>query len=87
MKDQIRRKMMENNDELNPLVIAFAETDDIEGKLNLIPQMYGQLSQRDLDVIYDVLDLAQQDGDPDEQLWRAEQSLRLQDHFDGGRLR
>lgn len=72
---------------LNPLVLRFVETEDFGVKTELLWAMKGKVSQEDLDVLCESLDLPGGTGDTEEQLRSIRHYLEMRRKFDGGRLR
>ena len=72
---------------LSPLVVPFVEAESYEQKLELLVAMRGSVSQEELDVLTISLDLPKREGSLEQQLGALEQYLKMQLHFDGGRLR
>lgn len=73
--------------DLNPLLLPFVEAADIEVKMELLGAMEGKVSQEDLDILYEALDLPRGTGDTEEQLHSIRQYLEMRKKFDGRRLR
>lgn len=72
---------------LNPLLISFAEEEDFGKRLVLFKQMRGKLTRQELEIVCEILDLFQKDGDMAQQEEAVENYLKMQKKFDGTRLR
>lgn len=73
--------------ELSPLLLPFVEAEDCGRRLEILSAMKGKIGQQELDILYVALDLPQRGGDVGEQLSAIENYLRMQQKFDGNRLR
>lgn len=72
---------------LNPYLLSFIEAETYDERMECIGRMRGHLGQEDLDIIYVALDMHGLSGTLEEQLQGVEQYLKMQRHYDGGRLR
>lgn len=72
---------------LNPLIGAFAEAEDISDKLAVFASMRRSITQADLDVIFEMLDLQPSGGDIRAQADSVEAYLKMQLKYNGTRLR
>ncbi len=72
---------------LNPLIGDFAEAEDLSGKLAVFSAMRRTLTQADLDVIFEMLDLQPSGGDIRAQANSVEAYLKMQLKYNGTRLR
>lgn len=77
----------EQESDRSPLILPFIESGDFGVKLELLAAMEGKVTQRDLDLLYEALDLPQATGDLESQLRSLRQYLEMRRKFDGGRLR
>ncbi len=77
----------EETETINPLVLSFAEAEDYERRMEILMAMKGKAGQRELDILYTILDLPQRPGDVGEQLEAVRQYLEMQRKYDGNRLR
>lgn len=71
----------------NPLILDFAEETDYGRRLDLFRKMKGNLTQKELDILYEILDLFRKSGDLSQQEDAVESYLKMQKKFDGARLR
>ncbi len=74
-------------DSLNPLVVPFLEEEDFGGKLAVFAVLRKTVTQKDLDVLYDALDLPAKGGTVREQADSIEAYLKMQQKYSGTRLR
>lgn len=72
---------------LNPLLLDFVEEEDYGKRLDIFRKMKGNLTQEELDILYEVLDLFRKTGDIEQQAESVESYLKMQKKFDGTRLR
>lgn len=72
---------------LSPLVGSFVEAEDFARRMEVLSAMRGKVRQEDLDLLYVFLDLPQGSGDIGEQLSDIEKNLKMQQKYDGNRLR
>lgn len=77
----------EPKEELHPLLLLFIEAEELEEKLGILMQMRGKIGQKELDVIYVVLDMPPASGDVEEQTKAVESCLLMRKRYDGARLR
>lgn len=77
----------EPKEELHPLLLSFVEAETIEKKLEILAQMNHKIGQKELDVIYIVLDMVPVPGEIWEQTEAVKQYLLMQKKYDGARLR
>lgn len=71
----------------NPYLMSFLDAGNYKEELEALDQMRGKIGQRELDNIYEVLDLPHVNGTVEQQLNAVRDSLETQRKFDGGRLR
>lgn len=76
-----------SSEPLNSNLLAFIEADTYGERMECLCRMRGKVCQEDLDIIYVALDLGRPAGTLEEQLYAVEQCLKMQQHYDGGRLR
>ena len=74
-------------EELHPLLLLFIEAEEIEKKLEILAQMDQKIGQKELDVIYVVLDMPPVSGGIPQQMEAVKQYLLMQKKYDGTRLR
>lgn len=72
---------------LNPLIGDFAETEDYSEKLAVFSSMRRTITQADLDVLFEMLDLQPPGGDIRAQADSVEAYLKMQLKYNGTRLR
>ncbi len=72
---------------LHPLILEFAEAEDYDRKLAVFASMRRTLTQADLDVLCDMLDLPEKGGDIKTQADAIESYLKMCQKFNGTRLR
>ncbi len=72
---------------VSPLILRFVEAEDLGVKTELLSAMKGKISQEDLDILCESLDLPGGTGDTADQLRSVERYLEMRRKFDGGRLR
>lgn len=77
----------ETQGKLNPLILRFVETRDFGVKLELLGAMKGKVTQEDLDILCESLDLPKGTGDAADQMRSIGHYLEMRKKFDGGRLR
>ncbi len=77
----------EESAKLNPLLLEFVEEEDYGARLDIFRKMKGSLTQEELDVLYEILDLFHKTGDVAQQAEAVESYLKMQKKFDGTRLR
>lgn len=73
--------------EPHPLLLRFLEAEEDEARLGVLNQMRGKISQRELDSLYVVLDMAPMEGTADSQLGKIIRALETRRKYDGRRLR
>lgn len=72
---------------LSPLLLPFVEAEDFDVKLEILSAMDNKISQEELDILHEALDLPKGAGSPQEQLRSLKQYLEMQKKYDGARLR
>ncbi len=65
----------------------FLDADGYAAQLEALNQMWGRVSQRELDNIYLILDIGHMEGDEDSQLQKIMKHLETRMRYDGSRLR
>lgn len=71
----------------NPYLLAFLDADHAAKRLEALTRMKGRVTQRELNNIYEVLDMQPCNGSLEEQLDVIEIHLRTLEKYDGRRLR
>ncbi len=71
----------------NPLLLSFVETRDFDVKLEILSAMEDKVSQEDMDILREALDLPETAGDIREQVRSVRQYLEMRKKFDNKRLR
>ena len=71
----------------NPLLLSFVETRDFGVKLEILSAMEDKVSQEDVDILREALDLPETTGDIREQVRSVRQYLEMRKKFDNKRLR
>ncbi len=71
----------------HPVLLDFLEANTLEAKLHCLHQLKTSGSQKELDSIYVVLDMAPLVGDYIQQIDGIQSYLQLQDRYDGTHLR
>lgn len=72
---------------LNSNLLAFIEAEAYGERMECLCRMKGKVCQADLDIICVALDMGRPSGTLEEQLHAVEQCLKMQQYYDGGRLR
>ena len=72
---------------LNPLLLPFVEAEEFDVKLEILSAMDDKISQEELDILHEALDLPRGSGNPQEQLCSLKQYLEMRKKFEGARLR
>lgn len=72
---------------LSPLLLPFVEAEDFDVKLEILSAMDDKVSQEELDILHEALDLPKGTGNLQEQLRALKQYLEMRRKFDGTRLR
>lgn len=72
---------------LSPLLLPFVEAEDFDVKLEILSAMDNKISQEELDILHEALDLPKGTGSPQEQMRSLKQYLEMQKKYDGARLR
>lgn len=72
---------------LSPLLLPFVEAEDFDVKLEILSAMDNKISQEELDILHEALDLPKGTGSSQEQLRSLKQYLEMQKKYDGARLR
>lgn len=73
--------------QLNPLLLDFVEEEDYGKRLDIFRKIKGNITQQELDILYEILDLFHKSGDVAQQADAVESYLKMQKKFDGTRLR
>ena len=74
-------------EEPNPALLEFLDSDSFQARMEYLHKLKKTATQRDIDSICTVLDIHPQPGTIAQQVAAIERYLKLQNHFDGGRLR
>ncbi len=72
---------------VSPLLTEFLDEEDFDRKMALLSALKKTVTQRELDILYEVLDLPPVSGDPELQAASIESGLRMRQRFSGTRLR
>ena len=86
-EEEVRPEEDSPGKDTDALLLAFVETGDFGVKLDILSAMAEKIRQKDLDLLYEALDLPKVPGDIREQLRSIEQYLQMRRKFDGERLR
>ena len=73
--------------QISPWLTRFLDAEGYAAQLEAINQMWGRVSQRELDSIYLILDIGHMEGDEDSQLRGIMGHLETRMQYDGSRLR
>lgn len=77
----------EQEAQINPLLGEFFDADEYSQKLECLSRLGGRITQKDLDLIYVVMDMKPQAGDLTDQLRAVRSQLLMLQKYDGERLR
>lgn len=72
---------------VHPDFLQFLETDDYNVRMECLKRLKPVITQEELNSIYLVLDMKQEEGDIASRVEAVRRFLTMQNHFDGGRLR
>ena len=72
---------------LSPLLLPFVEAEDFDVKLEILSVMADKVTQEELDILHEALDLPKGPGSPEEQMRSLKQYLEMRRKFEGARLR
>lgn len=74
-------------DKINESVLDFVEADSFAEKNKILQEMKKSITQKELDLIYTVLDIPEAEGDIKFQVDALERYMQTQMKYDGNRLR
>ncbi|MCI8724700.1 MAG: DUF1653 domain-containing protein [Hungatella sp.] len=77
----------EEEEAISPLIRRFVEAEGFTRRMEILAAMRGKVKQEELDVLCEYLDLPRGSGDIGQQLTDIEKNLKMQQKFDGNRLR
>lgn len=71
----------------NEYLIRFLDADTYDEKMELLNQMMGNITQRETDSLFTVLDMPEIQGSVEEQIMAVKNYIAMQEKYNGKRLR